>query len=61
MDIRGDGRRNTVNQCQGCQAGWPLERGMHIVRGGYPGERCLCTKKDYEEKPSEWTLEEMEG
>lgn len=49
---------NNRNQCQGCQAGWPLEahkpwpkgsKGMafHRVAGGYKGEKSLCTKSDY--------------
>lgn len=47
------------NQCQGCQAGWeleehkPLPKGskpmyFHLVKGGYEGEKVLCTKNQYE-------------
>lgn len=48
---------NTVNQCQGCQAGWPIitrtfpfgrHVEFHVVIGGYDGERCSCTKHLYE-------------
>lgn len=56
---------NPTNQCQGCQAGWPIEQhkpwppnwqpdtiktiAFHIVVGGYEGEKCLCTKHLYGE------------
>lgn len=37
-----------MNQCMGCQAGWPLNpRGSHVVIGGYPGEIVACTKDRY--------------
>jgi hypothetical protein len=40
-----------VNQCQGCQAGWPIRDGgygkVHEVQGGYPGELAGCTKDMY--------------
>ncbi len=47
-----------INQCQGCQAGWPAEihkpwpKGsktiaFHNVIGGYKGEKVLCTKDRY--------------
>ena len=55
---------NTINQCRGCQAGWPTEEHspwppnwqvdktktitFHTVVGGYKGERCVCTKRLYE-------------
>lgn len=46
------------NQCQGCQAGWPIERHkpwpkgsqeivFHFVQGGYKGERIVCTADSY--------------
>ena len=49
-----------MNQCQGCQAGWelykafsPIKEGhyrmVHIVKGGYPGERVACTAHRYKE------------
>jgi hypothetical protein len=47
-----------MNQCQGCQAGWPIvevkmfNRVMHEVVGGYPNEKVVCTKKDYKESDS---------
>jgi hypothetical protein len=47
-----------INQCQGCQAGWPLKlreplleglppRWSHEVIGGYEFETCACTAEDY--------------
>lgn len=46
-----------MNQCQGCQAGWPIvikdssfsggTYRFHAVKGGYIGELCMCTKSDY--------------
>ena len=42
-------RGEAVNQCMGCQAGWPLNKyGKHIVEGGYPHESVACTKERYE-------------
>jgi len=54
---------STINQCQGCQAGWPTEIKtfkhkidgetttlfvtQHIVKGGYKGERIICDKDRY--------------
>lgn len=46
------------NQCQGCQAGWKVETldigfddleniEVHVVEGGYDGEKIICTKHDY--------------
>jgi hypothetical protein len=46
------------NQCQGCQAGWPIVKidmfgiVMHEVIGGYAREKVMCTKKDYKESDS---------
>ncbi len=39
-----------MNQCMGCQAGWPLTptRDRHAVVGGYPGEGVACTRARYE-------------
>lgn len=48
-----------MNQCQGCQAGWPIKTDkpwpkgsktmtFHEVIGGYKGEIVLCTKDRYE-------------
>ena len=35
------------NQCQGCQAVWPINKnGNHQVIGGYLGEVCGCSKPD---------------
>lgn len=50
-----------LNQCQGCQAGWPIEKHFpwpkgskpmlfHRVVGGYRGERSVCTKREYGNK-----------
>ena len=47
-----------INQCQGCQAGWPIEKhapwpkgsksmNFHSVVGGYDGEKLFCTKHRY--------------
>ena len=47
-----------MNQCQGCQAGWPIEyhklwpKGIesipfHYVKGGYKNEKIICTKDRY--------------
>ncbi len=47
-----------INQCQGCQAGWPTEKHkpwpvgskpmeFHLVEGGYKGEKVFCTKERY--------------
>lgn len=55
-----DQKTNSVNQCQGCQAGWPLiehkpwPKGsktmyFHLVVGGYKNERAFCSKARYEE------------
>lgn len=52
------GSSNEVNQCQGCQAGWPIEESklrvqgankfpVHAVKGGYKGEKVICTKSRY--------------
>lgn len=49
------------NQCQGCQAGWPTVEHkpwpkwtpvmiFHIVKGGYKGERVMCTKDRYKQE-----------
>ena len=50
------------NQCQGCTAGWEEVRPklwhssgkskiiFHNVKGGYKGEKIVCTKKDYEKR-----------
>ncbi len=48
------------NQCQGCQAGWPLVKVdvylspvtaipmyAHEVKGGYHGEKVTCTERLY--------------
>ena len=46
------------NQCQGCQAGWPIEQhkpwpkgsksiSFHYVQGGYKNEQVVCTKDRY--------------
>ena len=51
------------NQCQGCQAGWPIEEHnpwpknskpmkFHLVVGGYKDEKSFCTKKDYDKNES---------
>lgn len=41
-------RRAPINQCMGCQAGWPMVRpGSHAVVGGYPHERVGCTAERY--------------
>ena len=48
------------NQCQGCQAGWPINsHGKHKVVGGYPGEVCGCTRERYadEDAPDQTALE----
>lgn len=48
-----------MNQCQGCQAGWPTKKHkpwpkgskaitFHEVPGGYPGEMAVCTRDRYE-------------
>ena len=47
-----------MNQCMGCQAGWPIKRvykgrdgrvyETHEVVGGYFGEGVGCTKERYE-------------
>jgi hypothetical protein len=43
-----------MNQCMGCQSGWPLKwhavgaPAYHCVVGGYPGERVACTKEKYD-------------
>lgn len=49
-----------MNQCMGCQAGWPRKwlgspvrsvakgRYVHEVVGGYPHEIVACTKERYE-------------
>lgn len=48
-----------MNQCQGCQANWPLVevelfKGFkvthHQVQGGYEGELCGCDAHLYEDK-----------
>lgn len=47
-----------INQCQGCQAGWPAKKHkpwpegskqmtFHKVVGGYKGELVFCTKDKY--------------
>ncbi len=42
-----------MNQCMGCQAGWPLKPRLvgsffvHEVVGGYPHEIVACTKDRY--------------
>lgn len=36
-----------MNQCDGCQAGLPLENGMHIDKA--PGGKFMCTKEEYEQ------------
>jgi hypothetical protein len=41
-----------VNQCMGCQAGWPIikpphGRDIHEVVGGYPSELMVCTDYIY--------------
>ena len=36
-----------MNQCDGCQAGLPLENGMHIDKT--PGGKFMCTKEKYYE------------
>ena len=45
------------NQCQGCQANWPIEvRGtliFRLVQGGYPGEKVMCTADAYRETDHE--------
>ncbi len=48
-----------MNQCQGCQAGWPKEKFkpwtkgskpffLHSVIGGYEGEKIMCTEYKYQ-------------
>ena len=41
----------TINQCQGCQAGWMTDKAMygtlHIVDGGHDGEKVACTANIY--------------
>jgi hypothetical protein len=47
-----------ANQCQGCQAGWPIKEHspwpsgskqmrFHEVAKGYPGELVMCTAHRY--------------
>ena len=47
-----------ANQCQWCQAGWETEKHkpwpkgsktiiFNIVKGGYKGEKCVCTAYRY--------------
>ena len=44
----GGGAGTSLNQCMGCQAGWPFrENGMHVVVGGYPHESVGCTADRY--------------
>lgn len=39
---------NKMNQCMGCQAGWPMRNAnTHIVQGGYKGELVGCTAARY--------------
>jgi hypothetical protein len=44
-----------MNQCMGCQAGWPTHTnkyGRHVVHrviGGYEHEIVSCTKERYED------------
>lgn len=42
-----------MNQCQGCQRGWPTVQTqlgkMHRVNGGYQGELCACSAHLYAE------------
>lgn len=53
---------NTINQCQGCQADWPLEsKFLHLVPGGYPGERCVCTAGLYPSNQGETHETEVQG
>jgi hypothetical protein len=43
----------SLNQCDGCRAGIPLENGMHAmgIPGGY-ADKMMCTASHYESAPS---------
>ena len=49
-----------MNQCQGCQAGWPTKEHkpwpkaskamvFHLVQGRHEGAMVMCTKDRYKE------------
>lgn len=69
--------QHTTNQCQGCQANWPLIAidvtgagkhfvEMHLVKEGYKGEKVSCTRNLYSEagpppEPVNIWVENFEG